>query len=66
VNSGTDFAPDDAVPVAAGGFVKRTARTPHYDGVPHSANVPVVVAVFGIGPVDMQLVDAGKPAWRRV
>ena len=33
VNSGTDFDPDDTVPVPAGGFVRRVARTPHYDGV---------------------------------
>lgn len=66
VNNGTDFAPQDAVPVTAGGFVKRTARTPHYDGVPRSGTAPVVIAVFGIGPVDMRLVDAGKPAWRQV
>ena len=66
VNSGTDFAPQDAVPVTAGGFVNRAARTPHYDGVPRSGHEPVVVAVFGIGPVDMQLVDAGIPAWRAV
>lgn len=65
VNSGADFAPRDAVPVSAGGFVKRTARAPHYDGVPRSGHEPVVVAVFGIGPVDMQLVDPGKPAWRQ-
>ena len=28
VNSGDDFDPKNAVPVPAGGFVKRTARTP--------------------------------------
>src|SRR5712664_1845052 len=33
VNSGADFDPDRTVPVRAGGFVRRVARTPHYDGV---------------------------------
>jgi hypothetical protein len=65
VNSGPDFTPRDAVPVAAGGFVKRIARTPHYDGVPRGGHEPAVIAVFGIGPVDIRLVDAGKPSWRR-
>jgi hypothetical protein len=33
VNSGADFKPEETVPVRAGGFVRRVARTPHYDGV---------------------------------
>ena len=57
VNSGADFAPADTVLVPAGGFVKRAARTFHYDGVPRIEKEPVVVAVFGIGPVDMELAD---------
>src|SRR5437879_10361727 len=32
VNSGARFAPAQAVAVPAGGYVKRTARTFHYDG----------------------------------
>jgi hypothetical protein len=66
VNSGADFTPDMAVPVPAGGFVKRTARAFHYDGVPAGIKEPVVVAVFGIGPVDIELADPHKPSWRRV
>lgn len=66
VNSGADFTPEMAVPVAAGGFVKRAARTFHYDGAPSSANEPVVIAIFGLGPVDIELADPGKPSWRRV
>ena len=50
VNSGTDFDPDNAVPVPAGGFVRRTARTPHYDGVRKDANEPTVIGLFGIAP----------------
>jgi hypothetical protein len=66
VNSGVDFRPDDAVPVGPGGYVKRTARTPHYDGVPASQADPAVIAIFGLGPVDLQLVDPTRPSWRRV
>jgi len=66
VNSGADFTPDDAAPVGSGGYVKRTARTPHYDGVPHGQTDPAVIAIFGLGPVDIQLVDPTKPSWRQV
>ena len=43
VNSGADFDPDNTVPVPAGGFVRRIARTPHYDGVKKVANEPAVI-----------------------
>ena len=66
VNSGDQFRPGDAVPVGPGGYVKRTARTPHYDGVPASQADPAVIAIFGLGPVDLQLVDPTRPSWRRV
>jgi hypothetical protein len=66
VNSGADFDPKMAVPVPAGGFVKRTARTFHYDGVPRGINEAVIVAVFGLGPVDIELADPKLPAWRQV
>ena len=66
VNSGTDFTPELAVPVPAGGYVKRTARSFHYDGVPHGIKEPVVIAVFGSGPVDIRLVDPKRPSWRQV
>jgi len=66
VNSGTDFDPANAVQVPAGGFVRRVARTPHYDGVMANAKEPAVIALFGNAPVDLQLVDSTKPAWRRV
>ncbi len=65
VNSGADFDPKSAVPVPAGGFVKRGARTFHYDGVPRGINEAVVVAVFGVGPVDIELADPRLPSWRR-
>jgi hypothetical protein len=66
VNSGADFDPANTVPVPAGGFVRRVAHTPHYDGVMRSAPEPVVIALIGIAPVDLKLVDPSKPAWRRV
>jgi hypothetical protein len=66
VNSGADFAPNEAVPVPAGGFVLRHARTWHYDGVPPDGTEPAVIAVFGIGPVDIRLAEPGKPSWRQV
>ncbi|OBH35872.1 tat pathway signal sequence [Mycobacterium sp. E342] len=66
VNSGNGFAPQGAVPVGPGGYVKRVARTPHYDGVPAGQPDPAVIAVFGMGPVDMQLVDPTQPSWRQV
>jgi len=66
VNSGEDFTPQDAVPVPAGGFVLRRARTWHYDGVPADKKEPAVIAVFGMGPVDLRLADPKKPSWRHV
>jgi hypothetical protein len=66
VNSGADFDPNNTVPVPAGGFVRRVAHTPHYDGVKRGGREPAVIALFGMGPVDFALVDPSKPAWRRV
>jgi hypothetical protein len=66
VNSGADFYPAHAVPVPAGSFVRRVARTPHYDGVIAGGKEPAIIALFGIGPVGFALVDANLPAWRRV
>jgi hypothetical protein len=66
VNSGIDFAPENATPVGPGGYVKRTARTPHYDGVLRGQPQPAVIAIFGLGPVDIQLVDPTTPSWREL
>ena len=38
VNSGANFDPAGTVPVPAGGFVRRVAHTPHYDGVKQVRN----------------------------
>jgi hypothetical protein len=66
VNSGVDFDPDSTVPVPAGGFVRRVARTPHYDGVKKDANEPAVIGLFGIAPVQFELVAPDKPGWRKL
>jgi len=66
VNSGADFDPANTVPVSAEGFVLRVAHTPHYDGVRADAKEPAVIAIFGIAPINLELVERGKPAWRRV
>jgi hypothetical protein len=66
VNSGNEFAPADATPVGPGGYVKRAAHTPHYDGVLRGQPDPAVIAIFGVGPVDLQLVEPTQPSWRQV
>jgi hypothetical protein len=39
---------------------------PNYDGVKRDAKEPAVIALFGIAPVDLTLVDPSKPGWRQV
>jgi hypothetical protein len=63
-NSGTDFDPALAVPVYPGGFVRRVAGTPHYDGARADAAEPAVIAVSGIGPVGQKWVDPSQPVLR--
>ena len=65
VNSGADFDPNDTVPAPAGGFVRRIANKPHYDGVKQGATEAAVIGIFGLAPVDLKLVEPGKPGWRR-
>jgi len=66
VNSGEAFEPAATVPVPAGGFVRRVAHTPHYDGVKTGAKEPAVIGIFGQAPIEFKLVDPGKPPWRAV
>ena len=66
VNSGADFDPVHCVAVPAGGFVRRVARTPHYDGVKKDAREPALIAIFGMAPVELKLVDPNKPGWRQL
>jgi len=64
VASGEIFEPEGCVPVPAGGFVHRVARTPHYDGVVKGGAEPAVIAIFGIGPIILHRTDPDKPSWR--
>jgi hypothetical protein len=66
VASGEDFAPESTVPVGAGGFVRRVARTPHYDGVKRDATEPAMIAISGIGPIQYHLTDTSQPGWRKL
>jgi hypothetical protein len=65
-NSGPDFDPGNTVPVYPGGFVRRVAGTPHYDGALAGAPEPAVIAVTGTGPVRQAWVDPALPLLRRV
>jgi hypothetical protein len=66
VNSGNDFDPQNCVSTLPGSFVRRVAMTPHYDGVIAGATEPAVIAISGIAPVRVKLVEPGMPGWRRV
>ena len=50
----------------AGSFVRRVAKTPHYDGVKKTDTEPAIIAISGIGPIQYHLTDPGKPGWREV
>jgi hypothetical protein len=65
-NSGPDFDPKSCVPVPAGSFVRRIAKTPHYDGVVKDGKEPVVIAICGEGPVHLTYIEPDKPGWREV
>jgi hypothetical protein len=65
-NSGPDFDPGHAVPVYPGGFVRRVAGTPHYDGALADAAEPAVIVVTGVGPVRQAWVDPSQPVLRQV
>ena len=66
VTSGDDFDPSSTVPVPAGSFVHRVARTSHYDGVKAGEPEPVIIAICGIGPIEFTAVDPSKPKVRKV
>jgi hypothetical protein len=66
VNSGANFEPDATIPVPAGGFVRRVAHTPHYDGVKKGEKEPAVIGIFGQAPIDFKLVDPQQPAVREL
>jgi len=56
VNSGADFDPNKHGAGSAGGFVRRIARTPHYDGVKKDTMKPAVIGLFGIA-LDAYLIE---------
>jgi hypothetical protein len=66
INCGEAFDPNNCIPVPAGSFVRRSARTPHYDGVLAGAKEPAVVAICGLAPIDMRLVDPSLPILRKI
>ncbi len=66
VNSGENFEPEATVPVPAGGFVRRVAHTPHYDGVRKEGKEPAVIGIFGQAPIEFKLTDPTKPPVREV
>jgi hypothetical protein len=66
VNSGEDFDPEATVPVPAGGFVRRVAHTPHYDGVKKGGKEPAVIGIFGEAPILFKATDPTKPLVREV
>ena len=66
VTSGDVFDPNATVPVPAGSFVHRVARTSHYDGVKAGEPEPVVIAICGMGPITFHPVDPSQPNVRKV
>jgi hypothetical protein len=48
------------VPVPAGGFVRRVAHTPHYDGVRKGGKEPAVIGIFGQAPIEFKATDPSK------
>jgi hypothetical protein len=66
VTSGDKFDPDSTVPVPAGGFVRRIARTPHYDGVKKDGKEPAIIAICGLGPITFHNAEPGTPGWRKL
>ena len=66
VASGDAFDPASTVPAGPGSFVRRVARTTHYDGVRADGTEPAVIAICGIGPITLHPVDPSQPEVRKV
>ena len=66
VTSGARFDPESTVPAPAGTFVRRVAKTPHYDGAKADAKEPAVIAICGMGPITARWLEPDKPGWRKV
>ena len=66
VASGETFDPEGTVPAPAGTFVRRVARTPHYDGVKSGGSEPAVIAICGMGPILLHRTNPSLPGVRKV
>ncbi|HEY1505548.1 MAG TPA: cupin domain-containing protein [Stellaceae bacterium] len=66
VASGEKFDPEDTAPMPAGSFIRRVARTPHYDGVKKDGKEPAVIAICGIGPITRHAVGDGPAGVRKL
>ncbi len=66
VTSGDKFDPESTVPAPAGSFIRRVARTPHYDGVKKDGTEPAVIAICGIGPITFHNAEPGTTGWRKL
>ncbi|WP_158807486.1 hypothetical protein [Beijerinckia sp. L45] len=66
VASGEDFNHAASVPVPAGSFVRRVAKSVHYDGVISGVTEPAVIAITGMGPTKAHRIEPDKPGWRHV
>ncbi len=66
VASGDKFDAAATVPAPAGSFVRRVAKTPHYDGVVADGKEPAIIAICGIGPIIFHPTEEGTPPWRKV
>jgi hypothetical protein len=66
VGSGDKFDPDSTVAAPAGSFIRRVARTPHYDGVKKDGKEPAVIAICGMGPIMFHNTDPSTPGWRKL
>ena len=63
--SGDKFNADGHSVGTAGTFVRRVARTPHYDGVKANRTEPAVIAIRGMGPIMFHPTEPG-PGWRKM
>ena len=52
--TGTEFKPDQTVPIKPGGYMKHPAGAPHFDG---AKDEEVVVQIVGRGPVTSPRID---------
>jgi hypothetical protein len=64
VGSGEDFEPNDTIPMPAGSFIRRVAKTAHYDGVRKDGKEAAVIAICGMGPIKYHVVNPGLPDLR--